>query len=122
MMKAAQIQIIGRKISWRLAACAFDLGATNGGIDDCGNTAADVVLQVEDVDQGAIVAIGPDLGLASGMSELGRDANAVARLANMTAQDVLRTELLRNLPAGHSLVPKGKARSGRDHHQLAKAR
>src|SRR5882757_5383388 len=114
MVKATQIQIIGRKISWRFAACPFDLGATNDGIDDCGNAAADVILQVEDVDEGAVIAIGPDLSFAAGMSQLGRHANAIARLAYMAAQDVLNTELLGNLLAGHSLVPEGKARSGRN--------
>src|SRR6266702_6429673 len=122
MVKATQIQSIGREISWRLAACSLDLGATNDGIDDCCNAAADVILQVEDVDEGAVIAIGPDLGFAAGMSQLGRHANAIARLADMAAQEVLDTELLGNLLAGHSLIPKGKTRPGRNHHQFAKAR
>src|SRR3954467_4731837 len=122
MVKSTQIEVIGRKIGRRFAACAFDFGAPNDGSDDCSNTAADVVLQVEDVDQGAVVATGPDLGFAAGMGELGRHPNAVARLAYVAAQEILGTELLRDLLAGHSLVPKGKARSGRNHHQFAKAR
>src|SRR4051812_16135491 len=108
MVKATQIKIIGRKIGWRFAACAFDFGATNDGIDDGSNAAADVILQVEDVDERSIIAIGPDLGFAAGMSKLHRHANAVARFADMAAQDVVDAELPGDLLARHSLVAKGK--------------
>lgn len=53
----------------------------------------DLVLHGEDVVDGAVVALGPEMGTAGGIDQLGGDADAVAALANAALEDMAHAEL-----------------------------
>ncbi len=113
----AQIEVIGVEIVGMLSPGAFDLRALQAGLDDADDLVGDLVLQVENVFQRAVVAVGPQMRPGRGLDQLRRDAHPVARLAHASFQDIAHAELTPDLSHidGSALV--GEARIARDHEQ-----
>ena len=82
----------------------------------------DLVLYGEDVHQLAIVPIGPQVGSAAGIDQLGRNADAVAAFAHAPFHEIPYTQLPRYLPKVFVNVAIDKRRVARDHEQRVKAR
>ncbi len=77
----------------------------------------DLVLDLEDVGQLAVVALGPDVAAGRPVDQLGRDPDAVAGLAHAAFERMPHAELAAHLPqiGGAALVGEGGV--ARDHQQ-----
>ena len=56
-------------------------GATYIGLDGGDDADGDLVLQLEDVVERPVIALGPDVGAGLGLDQLGGDADPLAGLA-----------------------------------------
>jgi hypothetical protein len=81
----------------RLGRAAPAFGARQSGLYGGGDPRGDLVLQVEDVGQIAVVALGPEIGPVHRVEELAGDAHAPARLAHAALQHVANTQLRADL-------------------------
>lgn len=88
----------------------------------CDNALGDFFLKGEDVLQCAIVSFRPEMGTASSINELGRDANALACATDTALDEVSNPERTPYLASVHIFPPKREGRVSRDDHELAKAR
>lgn len=59
---------------------------------------SDLVLHGEDVDQLAVVALGPEMTAGGGVVELRGDTHAIVHLAHAALDDVADAEFLGDLP------------------------
>ena len=92
----------------RLAPGAPALSHPDLRLDRDHDLLGDLVLQVEDVIQTAIEAIGPEVIAAGRIDELCRDPDPVARLADTAFDDVANTQFASHLGDidGFALVDK----------------
>src|SRR6516164_2854380 len=91
------MQIVGVEAIGRLADCAFDLGRPELGLDRTDDAARDLVLQFEDIVEGAVKAVGPDMRAARCVDELAGDAHAAAGFTYRTFEDVAHAQFARHL-------------------------
>jgi hypothetical protein len=77
----------------------------------------DLVLDREDVGNGAIVTLGPDMRAGRGIDELARNAQAIAGLANASFQNILHAKVSGDLADVGGLSLVGEARIAGDHEE-----
>ena len=82
----------------------------------------DFVLDRENVVDGAVVALRPDVGAVACVDQLRGDPNAIAALANATLQYIAHAELLRRLAHVDRAPLVDEARIARDHPQPGELR
>src|SRR5215469_5297446 len=76
--QSAQIEVIGIEAVRPLAPRAFDLALTERRLDDAGDADRDFVLEVEDVFERAVEAVGPEMRAAGRINQLRGDAHPVS--------------------------------------------
>ena len=81
----------------RTGSRAADLGGLQCRLDDAGDVDRHLVLEVENIFQGAVEAIGPEVGARFGLDQLCGDTHPVPTLAHRAFQDVADTELASHL-------------------------
>ena len=89
--------VVRAKVLRPLAARALDLGKSDRRLQRPCNPLGDLVLQVKDVLERAINAIGPDVRAAGRIDQLHGDAQAVSRLLHAAFQHVAHAELATDL-------------------------
>ena len=92
MRQGAERQVVGGEAFRPLAAGKRDLGHVDRGADGAGDPLGDVILEVEEVVDDAVVAVGPEMRAGNGVDELRRDADAVAGLAHAPFEHVAHAE------------------------------
>ena len=80
---AAQIVVVGVEAFGRLALRAFDLRLLELRRDRADDARGDLVLQIEDVVEGAFEALRPEMGPGRRIDELAGDTDAVAALRTL---------------------------------------
>src|SRR5439155_537520 len=113
----AEIEVIGAEILWALAPRALDFRAANARFDDPDDGLGDLVLEVEDVFQDAVIFVGPNVRAGLSLDELSRDAQAIAAFAQAALEHVANAELAPDLLDVDDLALVGEARIPRDHEQ-----
>ena len=91
------------------------LGALQLGDHDPGDASADLVLQIEDVVELPVVALGPHVMPGLGVDQLRRHANPAATLAHAALDDVARAQFLADLANIGRDPLEGKGRVAGDH-------
>ena len=119
---ALQVVVIGIQICSRLASCALDLGLLHLGGDCAHHACRNLILQIENILNGAVEAVGPDMRSRRCVDELSGDAYAVRGLANAAFQHIAHAKLVTNLLHIDRPPFVGEARIARDHEQPAQAR
>ena len=97
---------------------ALDLLADHGadlGLDLADDVAGDLVLDLEDVFQVPVVALGPDMTAGAGIDELGGDPDALPGAAHGALDDVVGAEFRRQLADVGRAALVGKGGVARDH-------
>src|SRR5215470_17025692 len=89
---------------------------------DRDNRARYLVLNSEDVDEFAVVSLGPTVRAGRGIDELRRDADAVAAAPNAALQYISCAQLPPDLPDIDRLALVLEGRIARDNHELRKPR
>ena len=79
------------------------------------------ILQVEDVVEAAVEAVGPHMRAGRGVDQLAGDADPGAGLPDRAFEHVAHAQLARHLPHIDSLALVGEARIAGDHGQPGKA-
>ena len=93
----AQIKVIGVEALGWLAGCALDLGSAQFRFDGTGDPTRYLVLQLEDVVEHTVKAVGPDMRAGRCIDQLPGDAHAVARLAQAAFEHIADTEVMPDL-------------------------
>src|SRR5688572_11915126 len=88
MEHAALIQAPGVEAFARLHPRAFALGPAQLRLDRAHDGLSDLVLELENVGERAVIAACPDIVVACRFAELGGDADALACAPDASAQDV----------------------------------
>ncbi len=91
-------------------------------MDRADDALGDAVLELEDVLDAALVAVGPDVDAGRRVDQLRRDTQSSAGLPHTTFQDVADAELLANLLDAHRLALVGEGRVSRDDEKGADTR
>src|SRR3954447_23373759 len=91
-------EIPGIQARRRLAMRAKILRRVNLRLDRGDDALGDLVLHREDVDELAVVALGPEMAAGRGVVELRGDSHAIVRLAYAALDDVAHAEFLGDLP------------------------
>src|SRR5262249_15039376 len=68
--QCAQIEVVSGEVRGRLAAGALDLGLTQLWFDRAGDAGRDLILQLEDVVERAVEAVGPDVSAGCRVDQL----------------------------------------------------
>ena len=119
---AAQIVVVGVEALGRLALGALDLRLLELWRDRADDALGHPVLQLEDVLERAVEAVGPEMGAGRRIDELAGDAHAVRGLAHAAFEHVAHAELAADLPHVDGAALVGEARIAGDHEQPANAR
>ncbi len=90
--------------------------------DDADNSLGDLILEIEDVVQGAVEAVGPEMRARFRLDQLSGDAQPIARFAYAALQHIAHAEFAPDLPDVDRLALVGEARIARDHEQPLDAR
>src|SRR5438105_2308839 len=117
-----QIMIIGVEAFGRLASRPLDFGLAQPRLYGAGDIARNLVLQFENVIEGAVEAVGPDVRAASRVDQLSSDAHAVAGLADAAFEHVAHAQFARDLLQVDGAALVRKTRIARDHEATATAR
>ena len=122
MRQRPERQVVGGEAFRPLAAGERDLGRADRRAHGAGDPLGDLVLEVEEVVDDAVVAVGPEMGAGHGVDQLRRDAHAVARLAQAPFEHVADAEGARHLAHVHRLALVGIGGVPRDDGEVADAR
>lgn len=76
-------------------------------------------LELEEIGQLNVVALGPDLAAAGGIAELGAYPEPLARAAHASIEDVAHTELAPDLRHVNDLPPVAERRISRGYEEPA---
>src|SRR6516165_8479470 len=93
-----EIKIVGIEAFGWLAVSTIDLGLTKLRLDRARDAGRHLVLKLEDVVDGAVEAVGPDVRAGAGVDELARDPHPVAGLAHAAFEHVAHPQFSRHLP------------------------
>src|SRR5262245_52460294 len=93
----AHDEIIGFKLLGPLAPCTFHFRKTDTRLDRADDACRDVILQIEDIFDIALVSFRPDMIAAGCVDELGRDADTASRLPHAALHHVADTQLASHL-------------------------
>ena len=110
----AQIKVIGVEALGWLAGCALDLGLAQFRFDGTGDPTRHLVLQLEDVVEHTVKAVGPDMRAGRRVYQLAGDANPVAGFAQAAFEHIAHAELTADLAQIGRLALVGKARIAGD--------
>src|SRR5262245_35400857 len=88
----AEEEIVGVNIVRRLAARALDLCTAKFWLDCAYDARGDAVLKIEDVTQGPVETIGPEMQASRSIEQLTGDAHALARPAHAALEQVAHAE------------------------------
>src|SRR4051812_46713312 len=94
---AAQIVVISVKAFRRFALGALDLGPFQVGPKLGQHAGCYLVLQIEDIVESTVQAIGPQVGAVRRIDELGRDAYPSRRLPHAALEHITNSEIPSNL-------------------------
>ena len=93
------------------------LGCVELRLDGSDDVLSDLVLDREDVGEGAVVALDPDVRSTCRIDELAGDPQSLACLANPSPQNITNSELAPDLAHVDRLAPVDEARIARDHQE-----
>ena len=121
MVEPALVEVPGGEVLGSLARRDLALDARELGLDHGGDLLRHDLLDVEDVRQGEIVDLGPELALVGRAVELDRDAHTLARGPDAAAHDVADPQPGRDLAWIHRAAAVLGGRMPRQHRQPAVA-
>ena len=113
--KSAKIEIIGVEIFRAFLPGALDLRMLQARLDDADDALGDLILKLENVVQGAVEAVGPEMRARFRFDQLRGDAEPIARFAHAALQHVTHAEFTPDLPNIDRSALVGEARIARDH-------
>ena len=119
---AAQIIVVGVQAFGWLALRALDLGPLELRRNRADDRLGDLILQLEDIVEGAFEALGPQMRPGGRIDQLPGDPHPVRRLAHAAFQHIAHAELTADLFHVDSAALVGEARIACDHEQPANAR
>src|SRR5262249_26758852 len=96
--KSTQKEVVGIHAFGRFPAGTLHLGMPELRLDGANDARGDPVLQIEDILQPAIKAIGPEVGATRGINELARNSNAVGSLAHAAFEHIADAKFTPDLP------------------------
>src|SRR5262245_61096694 len=97
LLERTQIEVVSIKaLSW-FTSCPLDLGRPELRFDRADNAARHPVLQLEDIVQCAVEAIGPDVRAGGRVDQLAGDAHAVAGFAHAAFEHIAHAKFPRHL-------------------------
>src|SRR5438477_11892491 len=104
--KRAQIEIVRSEVMRRTGSRTADFSGLQRRLDHAGDVDRHLILKIENVFQGAVETIGPEMGAGLGLDQLRGDARPVPTLAHRALQHIADTELASHLlhPDRSSLV------------------
>ena len=106
--QCAEIEVVsGEVVGWPCGRPA-DFGRLQGRLDDAGAGDRNLVLQIEDIFERAVEAVGPEMRTRFRLDQLCRDANPPARLAYGAFEDIAHSELASDLLHVYRLTFVGK--------------
>jgi hypothetical protein len=108
-----QVVIVGIHVFGAFPLRSLDLGVPQLWFNGADHTFSDTVLQLEDIIQQALDAVGPDVSARCGIYELSNDANAVSSFANTAFQDATNAKFTRDIPYIRILTLEREGRSTR---------
>src|SRR5262249_28301439 len=97
LRQGAQMEVVRGEVRGRLAAGALDLGLTQFWFDRAGDIGGDPILQIENVVERTVKAIGPDVCAGRRVDQLPGDAHPAAGFAHATFEHVAHAQFLRYL-------------------------
>ena len=112
--QCAHDQIPGIEAVWRLPASPCGLGRQDLRLDRPNDAVGDVVLQLENIEQLAIVSLRPQMGPLRGVDQLAGDPDRVGRLAHAAFQHISDAQLARDLANIDRLALVGECGISRD--------
>ncbi len=86
---APQIEVVGLTIGDVALPKIGDFVLEKGGAELVGDLDGDLVLELEDVRDGPVVAIGPELGPVGGLDQSGGDPHPVAESTDAALEEVV---------------------------------
>src|SRR5262245_56601851 len=116
---SAEVVIIGVEALCGLTLGTLDLRLLQLGPDRAYDVRSHLVLQIEDILQRAIEAVGPEMHPGGGVDELACDTHPVCRLAHAPLEHVADAQLAAHLLYIDCSSLVGKARIARDHEHPA---
>src|SRR5262249_23245429 len=122
LRERAKVHIVSIEALGRLAGCSLDFGLAELRLDRADNATGDPILQLENVVERAVEAVGPDGRGGGRIGQLTGDAHAVAGSAYATFEHVAYAEFPRYLLHIDRLALVGEARIARDHKQPVQPR
>ncbi len=84
------------------------------------NNQRNLILHGENIVNGSIITLSPDVCAAMRIDQLSRDANSIAAFANAPLEHVAHVQLFRDLTHIHRAAFVHKGGISRDHHQSGK--
>src|SRR6516164_3645613 len=116
-----QVRIIGAEIGGRAVGRAGGFGGLQRRLDDAGDAGRDLVLQLEDIFERTVEAVGPQMRPGQRVDQLRRDAHPSAGFAHRAFEHIADTELSADLLHLDRLAFVRKARIAGDHEEPADA-
>src|SRR5262245_64348108 len=89
----AQIVVVGIEVLSRLSLRTLDLVSPQPCSDRTGNADGHPILQIEDLGQRSLEAIGPEMRAGRGIDELSGNAQTVAPFANTAFEHIADSQL-----------------------------
>jgi hypothetical protein len=78
-----QVQIVGVEAFRTFTARPLDFGASDGGLDNAGNSLDEPVLEIEDIRRRALETVSPYMNRCGALDEMAVDPQAVAGSATL---------------------------------------
>jgi hypothetical protein len=121
LWQRTQIKIIGVKSIGGFRGGPRDLRASQTWFDSADDTFGDAVLEIENIGQIAVEAIGPDVTAGRGFDQLTSDAHPPASAPHAALQHVANAKLAPDPAHVHRAALIGEGGVARDHEQPAGA-
>ena len=117
LLAAAHVKVVGIDVGGAAPADARGFVRREVDLERVDDGARHLVLDFEDVDQLAVIALRPEMRAAASVDELRRDAHARPGLAHASFQHMAHAEVARDAPQIDGAALVGEGRIARDHHQ-----
>src|SRR6185437_3568340 len=112
-----QHELVGIEAVGTLAADALDLGAAQARLDGADHGERDLILDGEQIADGSVVSLSPDIRPVCSISELCVDAEAIGVAPHAALQNIANAELAADLLEVGDAAPPDEAGIARDHEQ-----